>query len=75
MSAEELSGRESRQFRKVAMPKRPSARIQEHFAALSDPRRRKVVYPLINVVAIDGKALRRRLDAATGKSAIHRVSA
>jgi predicted transposase YbfD/YdcC len=29
-----------------------SARIQDHFAPLTDPRRRKVVYPLINVVTI-----------------------
>jgi predicted transposase YbfD/YdcC len=34
------------------MPKRVSARIQDHFALLTDPRRRKVVYPLINVVTI-----------------------
>src|SRR5689334_16662807 len=128
-----------------------SARIRDHFATLTDPRRRKVVYPLINivtialcavvagaddfvsiaeygrkkrtwlsqfldlsagvpshdrfnavlgalrpaefercllcwvtalheltdgqVVAIDGKALRRSFDAATSKSAIHMVSA
>ena len=25
-----------------------SARIEEHFAGLTDPRRRKVTYPLIN---------------------------
>jgi predicted transposase YbfD/YdcC len=29
-----------------------SARIADHFAELSDPRRRKVTYPLINVVTI-----------------------
>ena len=29
-----------------------SIRLSEHFAALSDPRRRKVTYPLANVVAI-----------------------
>jgi len=29
-----------------------SARLEEHFAALSDPRRRKVVYPLTNIVVI-----------------------
>jgi len=29
-----------------------TARIQEHFAGLTDPRRRKVTYPLINVVTI-----------------------
>ncbi len=29
-----------------------SARIQDHFAELTDPRRRKVIYPLINVVVI-----------------------
>jgi predicted transposase YbfD/YdcC len=34
------------------MPKKLSARIQDHFVELSDPRRRKVTYPLINVVTI-----------------------
>lgn len=29
-----------------------SARIQKHFAGLTDPRRRKVTHPLINIVAI-----------------------
>jgi DDE_Tnp_1-associated len=29
-----------------------SVRIQDHFAPLSDPRRRKVVYLLINFVTI-----------------------
>ena len=29
-----------------------SARIQDHFANLTDPRRREVIYPLINVVVI-----------------------
>ena len=29
-----------------------SARFEGHFADLTDPRRRKVVYPLINIVAI-----------------------
>jgi predicted transposase YbfD/YdcC len=29
-----------------------SARIQDHFVGLTDPRRREVVYPLINVVVI-----------------------
>jgi hypothetical protein len=35
------------------------------------------MYPLINVVviAIDGKTPRRSFDAASSKSAIHRVSA
>jgi predicted transposase YbfD/YdcC/predicted DNA-binding protein (UPF0251 family) len=45
-------GSESQQFRTVAMPRKVSARIQDHFAPLTDPRRRKVVYPLINVVTI-----------------------
>jgi hypothetical protein len=27
-----------------------SARVQDHFASLTDPRRRKVVYPLLNIV-------------------------
>ena len=29
-----------------------SARIQDHFVELTDPRRRDVIYPLINVVVI-----------------------
>ena len=133
------------------MPTKPSACIQDHFANLTDPRRRKVIYPLVNIVtiaicavicgaddfvaiakfgrakrkwlsrfldlkdgipshdrfnailaaikpaefeacllswitalheitggqlvAIDGKTLRRSFDTATGKSAIHMVSA
>jgi predicted transposase YbfD/YdcC len=31
---------------------RQSARIEDHFAELTDPRRREVIYPLINVVMI-----------------------
>jgi hypothetical protein len=34
------------------MPKSKSVRLHDHFADLSDPRRRKVTYPLINVVVI-----------------------
>ena len=34
------------------MPKKLSARIQDHFVELTDPRRRKVIYPLINIVTI-----------------------
>lgn len=34
------------------MPSSRSARIQDHFADLTDPRRRKVVYPLIDIVTI-----------------------
>jgi len=34
------------------MSKVVSTRIQDHFVALTDPRRRKVTYPLINIVAI-----------------------
>ncbi|WP_337177623.1 ISAs1 family transposase [Paludisphaera sp.] len=30
----------------------PSIRLQDHFASLTDPRRRKVTYPLVNVVTI-----------------------
>jgi predicted transposase YbfD/YdcC len=52
VSAGGFPGHESRQIRKVAMPKKVSARIQDHFAPLTDPRRRKVIYPLINVVTI-----------------------
>jgi hypothetical protein len=29
-----------------------SAQIKDHFASLTDPRRRKVIYPLINIVTI-----------------------
>ena len=29
-----------------------SAQIQKHFASLTDPRRRKVTHPLINIVTI-----------------------
>jgi predicted transposase YbfD/YdcC len=34
------------------VPHSKSARMQDHFADLKDPRRRKVTYPLINVVCI-----------------------
>jgi len=34
------------------MPTRPSACIRDHFADLTDPRRRKVTYPLVNIVTI-----------------------
>jgi DDE family transposase len=34
----------------MARPK--SVRIADHFAELADPRRRAVIYPLINVVVI-----------------------
>ncbi len=34
------------------MAGKTSARIEDHFAELTDPRRRAVVYPLINVVVI-----------------------
>ncbi len=34
------------------MPEKVSTRIQDHFIRLTDPRRRKVLYPLINVVTI-----------------------
>lgn len=34
------------------MPTMKSARIQDHFTELTDPRRREVTYPLINVVVI-----------------------
>jgi len=34
------------------MPVSVSARIQDHFVELTDPRRRKVTYPLINIVTI-----------------------
>jgi len=34
------------------VPDEISVRIEHHFASLTDPRRRKVVYPLINIVTI-----------------------
>ena len=34
------------------MPNAKSRRLEEHFAELTDPRRRKVTYPLINIVVI-----------------------
>jgi predicted transposase YbfD/YdcC len=34
------------------MPKSKSVRLHDHFADLTDPRRRKVTYPLINVIVI-----------------------
>jgi hypothetical protein len=34
------------------MPNTPSASIIEHFADLTDPRRRDGTYPLINIVVI-----------------------
>ena len=34
------------------MPTKPSACIQDHFSELTDPRRRKVIYPLVNIVTI-----------------------
>jgi predicted transposase YbfD/YdcC len=34
------------------MPNLKSVRIQDHFADLTDPRRREVIHPLINVVVI-----------------------
>jgi len=34
------------------MPQTQSVRIQDHFAELTDPRRREVTYPLINIVVI-----------------------
>jgi hypothetical protein len=33
-------------------PTSPSVRLQDHFASLADPRRRKVIHPLINIVSI-----------------------
>lgn len=36
----------------MSQTKPKSAKLQEHFAELTDPRRRKVTYPLINVVVI-----------------------
>ncbi len=36
----------------AAMSDKLSAQIKSHFASLTDPRRRKVTYPLINIVTI-----------------------
>ena len=33
-------------------PSMKSARLKDHFAELTDPRRRETIYPLINVVVI-----------------------
>lgn len=38
-------------------PSSPSVCLHDHFASLADPRRRKVTYPLINVVAIAVRAV------------------
>jgi predicted transposase YbfD/YdcC/predicted DNA-binding protein (UPF0251 family) len=51
-SAVLLQADESWLPRMSAMPTKVSARIQDHFVELSDPRRRKVTYPLINIVTI-----------------------
>jgi predicted transposase YbfD/YdcC len=50
--AGQVPAHESRLARRFAMPTRNSIRIQDHFANLSDPRRRDVLYPLVNVVTI-----------------------
>ena len=34
------------------MSQKKSVTIQDHFATLTDPRRRRVTYPLINIVVI-----------------------
>ena len=34
------------------MSEMKTVRLQDHFAELTDPRWRKVIYPLINVVVI-----------------------
>lgn len=39
-------------YRAHVMSKTKSMKIQDHFAELTDPRRREVTYPLINVVLI-----------------------
>jgi predicted transposase YbfD/YdcC len=38
--------------RRFAMSQSSTVRVDEHFADLTDPRRRKVTYPLINVVVM-----------------------
>jgi predicted transposase YbfD/YdcC len=43
---------ELRTDRRFVMPKASSVRIQDHFTDLTDPRRRPVMYPLINIVTI-----------------------
>jgi hypothetical protein len=42
----------NRHFRIRLMHSPNSARFEDHFANLTEPRRRKVVYPLINIVAV-----------------------
>jgi hypothetical protein len=51
-SAEGVLADESRTDRRFVMPKTRSARIQDHFTDLTDPRRRPVTYPPINMVRI-----------------------
>jgi predicted transposase YbfD/YdcC len=51
-SAGQVPAHESRLARRFAMPTGNSVRIQDHFANLTDPRRREVLYPLVNVVTI-----------------------
>jgi predicted transposase YbfD/YdcC len=36
----------------MPVPKKASVRIEDHFAELTDPRRRRVTYPLVNIVTI-----------------------
>jgi hypothetical protein len=43
------------------MPKSAAARIEQFFVELTDPRRRKVTYPLINVVTIALAIVRTRV--------------
>jgi len=44
------------------MPKKASARIGDHFVELTDPRRRPVLYPLVNIVTIAICAVLRGAD-------------
>ncbi|HLA83552.1 MAG TPA: ISAs1 family transposase [Thermoguttaceae bacterium] len=46
----------------TAMPKKASARIGDHFVELTDPRRRPVLYPLVNIVTIAICAVLRGAD-------------
>jgi hypothetical protein len=43
---------ESRSARRPVVSEFPSASLRVHFAELTDPRRREVTYPLINVIVI-----------------------
>ena len=62
-------------FRIRLMHSPNSARFDDHFADLTDPRRRKVVYPLINIVAVAICARTRRLASKDCRKVHHIMTA